>query len=57
MEASAILIPVIETTVWENALQEPRETVKIAISAYGPEACIVGAAAIVLDEILRYPFP
>ena len=55
--ASAILIPVIETTVRENALQEPRETVKIAISAYGPEACIVGAAAIVLDEILRYPFP
>lgn len=55
--ASAILIPVIETTVRENALQEPLETVKIAISAFGPEACIVGAAAIVLDEILRYPFP
>jgi len=55
--ASKIMIPVIETTVQETALGQPRETLKIAISAYGPEACVVGAAAIVLDEILRYPFP
>ena len=55
--ASKILIPVIETTVRENALGQPRETLQIAISAYSSEACIVGAAAIVLDEILRYPFP
>lgn len=55
--ASKLLIPVIETTVGENALEQPRQALKIAISAYGSEACIVGAAAIVLDEILRYPFP
>jgi predicted NBD/HSP70 family sugar kinase len=55
--ANKILIPVIETTVRENALGEPRESLKIAISAYGSEACTVGAAALVLDEILRYPFP
>jgi glucokinase-like ROK family protein len=55
--ANSILIPVIETTVWENALGQPRETLKIAISAHQSEACTVGAAAIVLDEILRYPFP
>lgn len=55
--ASQVLTPVIETTVCANALERPRQALKIAISAYGSEACIVGAAAIVLDEILRYPFP
>jgi N-acetylglucosamine repressor len=55
--ASKILTPVIETTVKENALRQPQESLKIATSAYGSEACVVGAVAIVLDEILRYPFP
>ena len=55
--ASKALTPVIETTVRENALEQPRKALKIAVSAYGSEACVVGAAAIVLDEILRYPFP
>jgi glucokinase-like ROK family protein len=55
--ASMALTPVIETTVRENALEQPRQALKIAVSAYGSEACVVGAAAIVLDEILRYPFP
>lgn len=55
--ASTILIPVIETTVRENALGQPCESLKIAISAYGSEACIVGAASIVLEEILGYPIP
>jgi len=55
--ASMALTPVIETTVRENALEQPRKALKIAVSAYGSEACVVGAAAIVLDEILRYPFP
>lgn len=55
--AGAILAPIIETTVEQNTLQQPREALKIAVSAFGAEACVVGAAAIVLDEILRYPFP
>lgn len=55
--ASKILTPVIEATVKENALRQPQESLKIATSAYGDEACVVGAVAIVLDEILRYPFP
>jgi len=53
--ASEILAPIIETTVEQNALRQPHESLKIAVSAYGAEACVVGAAAIVLDEILRYP--
>ena len=56
-QASQILTPVIEATVKENALRQPQETLKIATSAYGSEGCTVGAVAIVLDEILRYPFP
>ena len=56
-QASQILTPVIEATVKENALRQPQETLKIATSAYGSEGCVVGAVAIVLDEILRYPFP
>ena len=55
--AKSIVIPVIEATVRESALGQPRETLRIAISAHQSEACIVGAAAIVLDDILRYPFP
>jgi glucokinase-like ROK family protein len=53
--ASEILSPIIEATVAENALRQPHESLKIAVSAYGAEACVIGAAAIVLDEILRYP--
>jgi len=56
-QASHILTPVIEATVRENALRQPQEALRIATSAYGSEACVVGAVAIVLDEILRYPFP
>jgi glucokinase-like ROK family protein len=55
--ASTILTPIIESTVEQNALRQPQQSLKIGISAYGSEACVVGAAAIVLDEILRYPFP
>jgi glucokinase-like ROK family protein len=55
--ASKILTPAIEATVKETALRQPQETLQIATSAYGSEACVVGAIAIVLDEILRYPFP
>ncbi|MBI5302528.1 MAG: ROK family transcriptional regulator [Chloroflexi bacterium] len=55
--ASNILTPIIETTVRENALKQPHESLKIETSVFGSEACVIGAAAIVLDEILRYPFP
>lgn len=55
--ASQVLTPVVEATVKENALRQPQATLKITVSAFGSEACAVGAAAIVLDEILRYPFP
>ncbi len=55
--ASKILTPVIEATVREQALRPSQQVLRFAISAHGSEACVVGAAALVLDEILRYPFP
>ncbi len=50
-----IVIPVIQATVQEQAMKPSQQVLKIATSAHGSEACVVGAAALVLDEILRYP--
>jgi glucokinase-like ROK family protein len=53
--ASPFLLPVIEETVQEHALEQPYEIVKIAASAHGADACVMGAVALVLDDILREP--
>jgi glucokinase-like ROK family protein len=53
--ASPFLLPVIEKTVQEHALDQPYEIVKIAASAHGADACVMGAVALVLDDILREP--
>ena len=53
--ASEILLPVIEKVVAANAMSIPCEDLKIAASAHGPNACVIGAATLVLDNILREP--
>jgi len=53
--ASEIFLPMIEKVVATNAMSIPTEDVKIAASAYGPDACVIGAATLVLDNILREP--
>ena len=53
--ASPILLPVMEQTMVENALFTNREKVKIAASAHGTDACLMGTIALVLDDILREP--
>jgi glucokinase-like ROK family protein len=53
--ASEILLPVIERVVAANAMSIPAEDLKIAVSAYGPDGCVVGAASLVLDDIMREP--
>ncbi len=53
--ASPFLLPVIEETVQEHALAHPYEVVEIAASAHGPDAYVMGAVALVLDEVLREP--
>jgi glucokinase-like ROK family protein len=48
-----ILLPVIEKTVDSEALSAVAKTLRIVISERGKEACVYGAVAIVLDDILR----
>ncbi len=55
--AQSVLTPVIRTTVQEHALKPSLQVLRFATSAHGSEACVVGAAALVLEKILRYPFP
>jgi glucokinase len=48
-----ILLPVIEKTVIREVLSPISTSVRIAFSERGKEACVFGAVAIVLDDILR----
>jgi glucokinase-like ROK family protein len=53
--ASPILLPQIEGVVCSAALKPPCENVQITGSAHGADACVMGAIALVLDDILREP--
>jgi glucokinase-like ROK family protein len=53
--ASDILLPIVERVVVGNALGIICEDMKIIPSAHGTEACVMGAVALVLDDILREP--
>lgn len=54
-QAGEILLPVIEQVVADRALSIDLEDLKIITSAHGTEACVMGAATLVLDDILREP--
>jgi len=53
--ANEFLLPVIENTVCDSALKPPCENIHFAASAHGADACVMGAVALVLDDILREP--
>ena len=53
--ANEFLLPVIENTVCESALKPSCENIHFAASALGMDACVMGAVALVLDDILREP--
>lgn len=53
--ASSFLINDIERVVADNTLAPGREHLKIIPSAHGTDACVMGAVALVLDDILREP--
>jgi glucokinase-like ROK family protein len=53
--ASPVLLPEIEGTICENALRPACEGLRIAASAHGVDACVMGAIALVIDDILREP--
>jgi glucokinase-like ROK family protein len=49
------LIPTIQKILQENILPPLRDKVRVEVSARGEDACAIGAAALVLDDLLREP--
>jgi hypothetical protein len=44
---------IIEKTILSNALQPSTDNLQIKFSERSTEACVLGAVAVVLDDILR----
>jgi predicted NBD/HSP70 family sugar kinase len=53
--ASRYLLPVVAESLSYNSLRPASEIVHVFASAHGQDACVMGAAALVLDDILREP--
>ncbi len=53
--AKEYIIPVIQQTISERALRWASRSTQIVIAAYGSDACVMGAVAMVYDEMLRQP--
>ena len=54
-KASSVFLKDVERVVYANTLIPAREHLRIIPSAHGSDACIMGAIALVLDDILREP--
>ena len=48
-----IMHSIIEKTIFSNALQPAIDNLRIEFSERNTEACVLGAVAVVLDDILR----
>ncbi|MBN2499892.1 MAG: ROK family transcriptional regulator [Anaerolineales bacterium] len=53
--AAEMLLPEVQKSVKENALELSQIGLEIIVSEFGPEAVVVGAVALVLDSIWREP--
>lgn len=53
ISAKDIMHSIIEKTIFSNALQPSIDNLKIKFSERSTEACVLGAVAVVLDDILR----
>ena len=49
------LIPVIDAYLQENILPPLRESIRLEVSSQGLDASVIGAVALVLDDIVREP--
>ncbi len=54
--AKEFLLPVIQQTLSERALRWSARTTRIVVAAHGSDACVMGAVAMVYDQMLRQPF-
>jgi glucokinase-like ROK family protein len=48
-----IILPVIENTISNETLPAVKEDLSVTFSEHGADACVLGAVAVVLDDILR----
>ncbi len=53
--AGEFLMPSIRESVSRHAMQEILAQTEIKLSAFGPDASLVGAAAVVVDDVLTHP--
>jgi glucokinase-like ROK family protein len=53
--AGKYMLPAIEEAVQKTTLPEIREQVQILLSAFGPDASVMGAVALVVEAILSHP--
>ena len=53
--ASPILVPIITRTTQQHVVAPLRGTFRVVASAHGADACVMGAVALVMDDILREP--
>jgi len=48
-----ILLPVLEETLSTETLPAVKKDLRVIFSEHGADACVLGAIAVVLDDILR----
>ncbi len=53
--AGEYLMPAIRESISRHAMGEILSQAEINLSAFGPDASLVGAAAVIVDDILKYP--
>jgi predicted NBD/HSP70 family sugar kinase len=53
--AGQYLLPVIEETVSLHSLPEIGRQARVVLSNFGPDASLIGAIAIVVDDVLANP--
>jgi predicted NBD/HSP70 family sugar kinase len=53
--AGDYLLPSVKQTVQKHSLPEIVRQVEIGLSTFGPDASLIGAAAIVVDDVLANP--
>jgi glucokinase-like ROK family protein len=51
--AREIILPILENTISNETLTAVRDDLRVKFSEHGADACVLGAIAVVLDDILR----
>jgi len=53
--AGEYLLPAIRENVNKHSLPEVNHVVEVELSAFGPDASVIGAVAMVVDHVLTNP--